>query len=357
MSNSSLVSPADVYPRGGRDAGLTVLDVRAPLEVARGALPGAENVPILEDSERHRVGVAYKEAGQDAAVRLGQELTESEMPRRIERWREICERGPTALACWRGGMRSQLAQSYLGDPQVPRVEGGYKALRAHLMSGLESTLGGRRVLVVSGMTGTGKTDLIESFAGQPGLLALDLEGLARHRGSAFGHLGEQPAQQTFENELAAQVVLDPGKTVLVEDESRRIGRVHLPATLFEQMAEAPSLLLESPFEERVERIHRQYVVEPTLERGAESVFADLAAAVCRLRKRLGGELTEELQGVLERALSAGTWREVGALEPFIGPLLSEYYDPLYLRSVERLERDVVARGSREELTRWIRQQL
>ena len=354
---TSLISPAEVYPQAAGEAPFRVLDVRAPVEVARGALPGSVNLPILEDEERHRVGIAYKEAGQTAAVKLGRELTRDLMPGRIERWRRAAEAEASAIACWRGGMRSQLAQSYLGEPLVPRVAGGYKALRSFLMERLGESVARHRLLVVSGMTGTGKTDLIEELSGTAGVLALDLEGLARHRGSAFGDLGEQPAQQSFENALAARLLLAPSGLLLVEDESRRIGRLQLPEALFTPMTSAPVLLLEAPLEERVARIHRQYVLEPALERGAEATFADLSGAVGRLRRRLGGALTEELQGVLDSTLAAGTWSEASELEPFIAPLLAEYYDPLYLRSVERLQRAVAVRGGWEELKSWIRQQL
>lgn len=351
-----LIGPEEVYRDGDGVARFTVLDVRAPVEVARGALPASVNIPILENEERHLVGITYEEEGQAAAVEVGKELTRDAMPGRIERWREVARCGSTAIACWRGGMRSELAQAYLGEPWVPRVAGGYKALRAHLMSRLEPSVRRHRLLVVSGMTGSGKTELIESLAGAAGVLALDLEGLANHRGSAFGHLGEQPAQQSFENELAARLLLDPGELLVVEDESRRIGSVQLPEALFTPMTAAPVLLLEAGIEERVERIHRQYVVEPALERGADVVFAELASAVGRLKRRLGGVLVEELQAVLRRALAADDWQEAVVLEPFIRPLLDEYYDPLYRKSVAQLQREVVARGTREELTSWLSRQ-
>jgi tRNA 2-selenouridine synthase len=350
---STLIAPADVYPAGGRSPGFTVIDLRAPIEVARGELPGSVNLPILEDQERHLVGIRYKEAGQDAAVDLGHRLTEEAMPRRVAAWRDVARRGPAVVTCWRGGMRSSLAQGFLGHPLVPRVEGGYKALRAHLLSGLEGALGGRRVLVLTGMTGTGKTDLLESLAGSPGLLALDLEGLARHRGSAFGALGPQPAQQTFENDLAARVVLDDGRTILLEDESRRVGALHLPEPLFRRMTEGPVLLLEAPWHERIARIHRQYIVEPAERLGRDRALAALKEATGRLRRRLGSDLVEGLLAVLDSAFAGDEWRMPETLEPFIGPLLSEYYDPLYRRAVEAMGRTVIARGTRGELEAWL----
>lgn len=347
------VAAAELYRVGAGTAGFTVLDVRAPVEVARGSLPGSVNVPILEDEERHRVGIAYKEEGQQAAVELGHRLTAQTMPKRIAAWREVCSRGPTAFSCWRGGMRSQLAQSFLDDRRVPRVEGGYKALRHHLTAGLAPSLARHSVWVLAGMTGTGKTDLLEALKGHPAPLVLDLEGMAGHRGSSFGSLGPQPAQQTFENELAARILLEPGGTLLVEDESRRIGSLHLPAPLYERMKSAPLLVLEAPWEERVARIHRQYIVEAVERLGPEGALAELGSATGRLRGRLGGALVERLQEILREALAGSGWREAEALEGFIGPLLREYYDPLYHRSISKMERSVLARGSKEELTNWI----
>jgi tRNA 2-selenouridine synthase len=209
------------------------------------------------------------------------------------------------------------------------------------------------VLVLSGMTGTGKTDLLEALAGSRNLLALDLEGLAHHRGSAFGARGPQPAQQTFENQLAARLLLDSGRTVLLEDESRRVGALQLPEPLYRRMAGGPVLLLEAPWHERVERIHRQYIAEPAERSGPARALAELKEATGRLRRRLGSELVERLLGVLDRAFSGDEWRLSPALEPFIGPLLREYYDPLYRRAVEGPGRPVLARGTSEELSAWI----
>jgi tRNA 2-selenouridine synthase len=347
------VTAQEVFPAGAGRSAFTILDVRAPVEVARGALPHAINVPILDDQERHRVGVAYKEASQERAVALGYALTAEAMPARVERWRDICSRGPAAFTCWRGGMRSTLAQSLLGNDVVPRVEGGYKALRAHLVAGLEPALERRRAIVITGMTGTGKTELLESFRHSSRLLALDLEGEACHRGSAFGGRGAQPAQQTFENSLAARLLLDASDALLLEDESRRIGSLQVPEPLYDCIATSPLLVLEAPRHERIERIHRQYIREPAERLGPVAAFDELRAATARLRKRLGGELVETLLEVLEQALRNDAWREAAALEAFIGPLLSEYYDPLYLRAMEKVERPVLQRGTREEISSWI----
>lgn len=352
-----IVQPEEVFPSGAGEQRFALLDVRAPVEVRRGGLPGSHNLPILDDEERHLVGIEYKRSGQDAAVALGYRLTAAKMPERIEQWRLVATRGPTAVSCWRGGMRSDLTQQFLAPPLLPRVAGGYKALRSHLVSNLLTSLERKRVIVLSGMTGTGKTDLLESLAPDAKLLALDLEALACHRGSSFGWRGTQPAQQTFENELAARVVLDSSGVVLVEDESRRVGGLHLPEPLYARVARGPVLVLEAPWEERIERIHRQYIIEPIERLGSEKALADLKAATTRLRRRLGGGLVDRLIEVLDDVAAADRWRDQEALEPFIGPLLQEYYDPLYRRAADKMARPVLAGGTKEDLFRWIAHEL
>lgn len=347
-----MIRPEQVYPAGGGRPAYRVVDVRAPVEVARGALPWSLNLPILDDGERHQIGIRYKQEGQEAAIELGYRLTDPVMPGRVAAWREVSEREASALVCWRGGMRSGLAQSFLGSPEVPRVEGGYKALRAYLLQAMGRILPDRKLLVVAGMTGTGKTELLLEL-GSDSLLPLDLEGLAAHRGSSFGWVGEQPSQQSFENDLAARLVLSGDRPIVAEDESRRIGSLYLPDALYASMAASPTLVLEAPRSERIERIHRDYVLAVVQQGGAETTYARLHEATARLRRRLGGKLTETLLDVLDSVHKSNAWNDREALVPFIGPLLDEYYDPLYRRSMSKAQRPVLARGTKEELLRWI----
>ncbi|MEE3327999.1 MAG: tRNA 2-selenouridine(34) synthase MnmH, partial [Myxococcota bacterium] len=175
---------------GGKEPAFQLLDVRAPGEVHRSGIPGALSLPILNDEERHAVGQCYHANGNAAAVALGVELTAPHREARVASWREAvaASERPTAFACWRGGQRSGIATEWLGDPNVSRVQGGTKALRRYLMASLESRFAQTETLVISGLTGCGKTDFLhrlQQVVG-PDVLALDLEGLANHRGSAFG---------------------------------------------------------------------------------------------------------------------------------------------------------------------------
>lgn len=347
------LEPADLYPPGGGAPTRALIDVRAPVEVARGALPGALNRPILDDEERHRVGVRYAEAGQDAAYRLGVELTEAVMARRVADWREICRRGPAAVCCWRGGLRSRLARELIGRDDVPRVRGGYKALRRHLRDSAAAALARKSTLVVTGLTGAGKTELLAEME-RDGVQVLDLEDAARHRGSAFGANGPQPSQGTFENEVAAALALDGSPLLVVEDESRNIGRRTLPPALWEAMESAPLLLLEAPLEERVRRIHRDYVLLPLERDGLEPTLAALEEAIVRLRSRLGAAATERMLARLGTACREAP-RDSASFAPIVTELLERHYDPLYRKALARSGRKVRARGDKETLLAWIRQ--
>ncbi len=355
------LAPADVYPPGaGGDAVLRAIDVRAPVEVARGALPGAAALPLLTDEERHLVGLRYKEAGQEAAVRLGHELVDASLPARVAAWRGVVDAGagPTAVACWRGGLRSKLVVEFIDRPEALAVAGGYRALRRYLVESLPAAVEAKRVLVLAGLTGSGKTRLLTRLAGcaPPGLQVVDLEGHARHRGSAFGHLSEpQPSQQTFENAVAAELIVDPAPELLVEDESRYVGRRTLPDALFGAMNHAPLVMLERDLPARAEAIYREYVAAATARRGREAVAADLVDSVGHLRRRLGGAVTDELAaGLVDLSADEAAWDDPDAHVGWVSTLLERHYDPLYRRSLARLARPVAFRGTEEEVVAWLK---
>ncbi len=203
-----------------------MIDVRAPIEFQAGALPFATNLPLMVDDERHQVGICYKEKGQKEAIALGHELVcGASKEARVDAWRVFLVTNPTAvLYCARGGLRSQLSQQWLADAGIdcPRVEGGYKHLRGFLIEQLNAVCSTENLVVLSGMTGTGKTDIIKTLP-----CSIDLEGAANHKGSSFGRpLDEQPAQIDFENNVILELMSvrhqHPGRSIIVEDESRNI---------------------------------------------------------------------------------------------------------------------------------------
>jgi tRNA 2-selenouridine synthase len=351
------IDPADVFPEGGRQSAFQLLDVRAPVEVHRSGIPGALSLPILNDEERAAVGTCYHEHGQAAAVALGVELTAPHREARVATWREAVAASdrPTAFACWRGGMRSGIATGWLGDSNVSRVQGGTQALRRYLMASLESQFARTETLAISGLTGCGKTDLLHELQKvvPQDVLALDLEGLANHRGSAFGGFpAGQPAQQTFENDLAATVHLAAPRMTLLEDEARFIGHVEVPETIFSKIKQSPVVILEATHAERVARIVREYVFEPTELLSRAVVRQKLEVNLNKLAKRLGGVHMAECLEALAFADHEQRWFSLDGHTVWVDVLLRHYYDKLYDRAMTRLARPIAFQGCAEEVLAW-----
>jgi tRNA 2-selenouridine synthase len=287
-----------------------VLDVRAPCEYAKGHIPGSSPLPLFDDAQRAEVGTLYRRRGKDASILLGLELVGPRLRTLVESAKELSEDGRVSIHCARGGMRSSSVAWLLETAglQAALLEGGYKAFRVWALETLDR---GLPLLVVGGLTGSGKTDLLHALC-DAGEQIVDLEGLANHRGSAFGGVGQppQPTQQQFENELALALHrLDSGRRVWIEDESRLVGRCQLPALLWEQMRAAPVVVVERDREERVRRLAEEY---GSLDPG------ELASCTRRIQKRLGSD----------RATEAVELIAAGDMLPAVALALS-YYDKTY----------------------------
>ncbi|MEC7433684.1 MAG: tRNA 2-selenouridine(34) synthase MnmH, partial [Pseudomonadota bacterium] len=290
-----------------------LMDVRAPVEFAKGSFPSAENAPLMNDEERHRVGICYKEKGQDKAIELGHQLVSGDIKaQRIEAWKRFVAQHPEGyLFCFRGGLRSRLTQQWIRDSGIdyPLVKGGYKALRRFLIDSLEAQIESGQFRILSGRTGTGKTRVLMQLPNP-----VDLEGLANHRGSSFGRqVTPQPSQIDFENRLGVAMLKarhQAGGPIYLEDESRLIGRCALPETLRARMSESPLLILEQAMEERIAIIRADYVegmLASYRARDGEDAgwlnFRDyLLSAIDRIRKRLGGERYQKLRNLMLQAL-------------------------------------------------------
>ena len=268
--------------------GSVVLDVRSPGEYAAGHLPGAVSFPLFNDEERTRVGTAYRQESKQSAVDLGLELVGPKLREMAARARALFEaqetRTPLLVHCWRGGMRSGSVDWLLRTAEVPaaRCHGGYKACRAVLRDAFQAS---RPYVVLGGMTGTAKTEVIHALTAQEER-TLDLEGLARHFGSSFGNLDAhpQPSTEQFSNELAwALRVLDrDGREgpVWVENESRSIGWVQMPEDFHKRLRQAPVLELERTEENRITHLLSMY---------GEADKEALVQAFERIRTKLGGQ--------------------------------------------------------------------
>lgn len=336
-----------------------LLDVRAPIEFHKGAFPAAVNLPLMTDSERHEVGIRYKQQGQGAAIALGHRLVGADIKAaRLAAWAAFVAAHPTGYVyCFRGGLRSKLTQQWLREAGIPypRVLGGYKAMRRYLIEVLEQAADECRLTVLGGMTGTGKTEVLHKLAH-----AVDLEGHAHHRGSSFGkHALGQPEQINFENQLSIDILKkrSMGHDCLVlEDESRVIGRCNLPLSLYQAMQRAPVVWLEDSFDQRVQRILRDYVIDLSVEymglhgpdQGFELFAQHLRQSLNNIARRLGAERHQRLAKVMDAALAEQTRSgSVDAHCGWISGLLAEYYDPMYVYQRERKASRLVFSGDQQ----------
>ncbi|MFP5440419.1 MAG: tRNA 2-selenouridine(34) synthase MnmH [Gammaproteobacteria bacterium] len=352
-------------------AGAPLLDVRAPVEFAEGSFPGAENIPLLTDDERAQVGTTYKRSGQQAAIELGHRLVNGAVKReRIARWRDFAQRHPDGyLYCFRGGLRSQTVRQWLHEAGVdyPLVVGGYKALRRFLLDETERMAASLPLAIVGGRTGSGKTRVIHAIR-KP---AVDLEGLANHRGSSFGRLpGGQPTQIDFENALAIALLRAEAELqraggtaapLWLEDESRLIGRCAIPLNIRPRMEAAPLVLVEEPLESRVQVALEDYVLDSATlylklhgEDGFELYAGALRSSLDRVQKRLGGLMHRKAADIMNAALAeqrAG--RGIEAHRGWIALLLTHYYDPMYDWQLTQKRGELLFRGNRNEVIDWI----
>lgn len=342
-----------------------LLDVRAPIEFAKGAFPQSVNIPLMTDEERHLVGIKYKEAGQQQAIALGAELVTPDLrQQRIALWQAFAEQHPDgALYCFRGGLRSRITQQWLTQAglDLPLIEGGYKALRAYLMNTLETLCDSMPLVLIGGRTGNGKTLLIQQLG-----RTIDLEALANHRGSSFGNMvSRQPSNIDFENAVSvAMMKLDDkgAGRVFLEDEARLIGRVCLPESLRLAMQRSPIVILECDMQTRVGHCYEDYV--PDLLRRYRSAngevqgFADFSAhhkdSLQRIQKRFGGENYQLALTLLEKALKQHEQHDdTSGYAPFIEMLLRDYYDPMYDYQLSKKQQRVVFKGTAADIAEWV----
>ena len=302
-----------------------IIDVRAPAEWAEDHLPGALSLPVLDDAQRAEVGTIYKQVSPFTARKVGAALVAANAARHLQGpladkpggWRPL-------IYCWRGGQRSGSFASILSQIgwRVETIAGGYKAWRALVVGALYDQPFPCRIVVLDGNTGSAKTEILNMLPGL-GVQVLDLEGLARHRGSLFGALpGGQPSQRGFESALAmAMAGLDPARPVVVEAESSKVGNCRLPPGLWKAMVAAPRVSVVAPLAARSAYLARAYA----------DVSADLA--------RLAGMI--DLLRPMHAADVIEGWHRMaaaGAFEGLAGDLMARHYDPRYDKHRARMAR-------------------
>ncbi len=289
---------------------LPIVDVRAPVEFSKGHIPGALNVPLLTNDDRHQVGLCYRQQGQKAAVQLGLQLVGPRLADLAQEGMNIARSGSLIVYCQRGGQRSQ-SMSWLWTQiglRVWRIEGGYRKFRQWVNQELQRS---HSLLLLAGGTGVGKTDILHALTNE-GEAVLDLEGYARHKGSAFGAIGEDKTakQGHFENCLATQLHRIQGeKPVWVESESQRIGNCQIPPQLWSDMQQSPRIYLERDRQQRVVRLCEDY---------KDASVEELQRALNGIRKRLGPEKYQRAVNDLMEDNRAGVVDSV-----------LDYYDRLY----------------------------
>ena len=298
------------------------IDVRSPGEFAADHIPAATNHPVLDDAERARIGTLYmaspfeaRKRGAAVVARNIAAMLETAFAERAREWRPL-------VYCWRGGQRSRALTQVLNEVgwRAVQLEGGYRAYRRHVVTELARLPASFRFVVICGLTGSGKSRLLAALS-RAGAQTLDLEGIARHRGSLLGDLpgDPQPSQKWFESQLfEALGRLDASRPVFVESESRRIGSVQMPDALLAHMRVGRALTLVTPLERRVALLKEEY---------AHFLSAPASLAACL-------EPLIELHG----KAAIARWRTLAAAadwDRLIGELLEAHYDPMYARSLAR----------------------
>lgn len=262
-----------------------VIDVRSPSEFCAGHIPGAHNIPLFDDEERKEVGIRYKNEGRIPAILHGLHLAGPKMTLKLEKALEISGNTKLLVHCWRGGMRSEaMAWLFsLGDIETETLEGGYKAYRHHILEYLSVK---RKTIILGGLTGSGKTEILR-YIKNKGHQVIDLEGLACHKGSVFGALGqpEQPNSEHFANLLYSKMAKkDFNELIWMEDESKNIGTVFMPDGFFSSMQESQVIALMIDAELRLPRLIEEYSKYPKEK---------IISSINRIHKRIGGDKARE----------------------------------------------------------------
>lgn len=307
ISIDKFIELSDIYP---------VVDVRSPSEYARGHIPGAFNIPLFSDEERAAVGTKYVREGRQQAVRLGLELVAPKLNWFVDSLSSMVNQKNILVYCWRGGMRSASMSWLFGLAGFKpfTLEGGYKSFRRYAQAAFDRKY---KFIVLGGMTGCGKTELLKKLK-ENGEQVVDLEGLANHKGSAFGWINQpqQPTTEHFENLLFNELrKLNPALPIWIEDESKSIGSIFIPLSIYNQIISSPTIVVETDLKSRIDRLINDYTACDK---------QDLINSVVRIQKRLG----------LEKAKRCIEYIESGNLRDAIAITL-EYYDKTYRYGIEQ----------------------
>jgi tRNA 2-selenouridine synthase len=294
-------------------SGLPIVDVRSPGEYKQGHIPGAINIPLFSDEERARVGTVYKQKSEKAAIELGYKIVNPKLDSFVSESLSVAPEKKLIVHCWRGGMRSNSFAQHLsenGFTDVKLIAGGYKAYRSFVSEFLSQHF---KINLLGGYTGSGKTYILKELK-KLGHQVLDLEGIAHHKGSAFGSIGEheQPTTEMFENYLFNELRnMNSTAPIWVEDENINIGKAVIPAQFFSQMQAAKLYFIDIPMHERAKHLVNEYT---------NCDISMLADPIMRISKRLGDQNARMALQLLE----SRNFYEVALIS-------LSYYDKAYLK--------------------------
>jgi tRNA 2-selenouridine synthase len=319
-----------------------IIDVRSENEYEQSHIPGAINIPILDNEQRENVGKMYKYQGREDAIELGIDLVKDKLNDYYSSFNKLSKDSSIAIYCARGGMRSNSIYSFLtgfGLKNVFIVEGGYKQYRNYIIDNLKTQYEKRKFLVLHGNTGSGKTILLGKLS-KLGISIIDLEYLAKNAGSVFGTIPfeeKMPTQKQFEN-LLFHELFNSKEHVIIESEGKRIGNINLDNSFHEYLMNSTHILLETTIENRVDNIYSEYLYSFKNEK--------LIEALEKLRKWLSNTLVEELINKIKE----DDYKYV------IRNLIIEYYDPIYKFSIDKFAPyyDIVTYSNIEDGTIKIR---
>ena len=328
------------------------IDLRSENEFKKGSIPQSVNIPILNNDQFKKVGIEYKKNGSDAAIALGHSLVKGSLKENlIHHWTEHLKKNPECLLyCFRGGMRSEIAVKWLNDcgVKVNRLKGGYKNFRNWVISqhlDIENYI--KDWIIIGGLTGSGKTDFLRSFKE-----SIDLERIANHRGSAFGiRDGGQPTQSNFENILTLDYLNHKYEKLILEDESRTIGRAGLPGFWYQKMQSSKLVILEVDDDKRAENIYYEYVYDE-LNNGVneDNLLEKYLGSLNNIKRRLGNVVYNNIKDLMK---SAFRQNEKEIHKEWILSLLTSYYDKMYSYKLDMRKDFIVHKGEIESCRDYI----
>ena len=328
------------------------IDLRSENEFKKGSIPQSVNIPILNNDQFKKVGIEYKKNGSDAAIALGHSLVKGSLKENlIHHWTEHLKKNPECLLyCFRGGMRSEIAVKWLNEcgVKVNRLKGGYKNFRNWVISqhlDIENYI--KDWIIIGGLTGSGKTDFLRSFKE-----SIDLERIANHRGSAFGiRDGGQPTQSNFENILTLDYLNHKYEKLILEDESRTIGRAGLPGFWYQKMQSSKLVILEVDDDKRAENIYYEYVYDE-LNNGVneDNLLEKYLGSLNNIKRRLGNVVYNNIKDLMKSAFHQN---EKEIHKEWILTLLTSYYDKMYSYKLDMRKDFIVHKGEIESCRDYI----